>query len=157
MTQNGGAGLPRIPGPLFSFTLIAVSIRHGYLSDAHRNPSIPAELRLGVRRSGSGFCLLRSSPDVDAVGYGSDRALNREGGSVQSSPKSVPWIVRRFIPKYEWRHVKVIAGVPLLPPCGCSSSGAFFAPTATGGGHFCSSQPDSQVGSLIRCHVGSWH
>ena len=30
---------------------------------------------------------------------------------MQSSQKSVPWIVRRFIPKYEWRHVKVIAGV----------------------------------------------
>jgi hypothetical protein len=30
---------------------------------------------------------------------------------VQSSPKSVPWIVRRIVINYEWRHVKVIAGV----------------------------------------------
>ncbi|MGD0985690.1 MAG: hypothetical protein ABSA65_18045 [Acidimicrobiales bacterium] len=30
---------------------------------------------------------------------------------MRSSPKSVPWIVRRFVTKYEWRHVKVIVGV----------------------------------------------
>lgn len=30
---------------------------------------------------------------------------------MRSSPKSVPWIVRRFVTKYGWRHVKVIAGV----------------------------------------------
>ncbi len=30
---------------------------------------------------------------------------------MQSSPKSVPWIVRQFVTNYGWRHVKVIAGV----------------------------------------------
>jgi hypothetical protein len=30
---------------------------------------------------------------------------------VQSSPKSVPWIVRRIVINYEWRHVRVVAGV----------------------------------------------
>lgn len=30
---------------------------------------------------------------------------------MQSSPKSVPWIVRRSVTKHGWRHVKVVAGV----------------------------------------------
>ena len=30
---------------------------------------------------------------------------------MQSAPKSVPWIVRRIVISYEWRHVRVVAGV----------------------------------------------
>jgi hypothetical protein len=33
---------------------------------------------------------------------------------MRTSTKTVPWFIRRFIPKYEWRHIKVIAGMRAL-------------------------------------------
>jgi hypothetical protein len=33
---------------------------------------------------------------------------------LQASTKTVPWIIRRFVSKYEWRHVKGIAAIRVL-------------------------------------------
>lgn len=33
---------------------------------------------------------------------------------LQASSKTVPRIIRRFVPKYEWRHVKGIAAIRAL-------------------------------------------
>jgi hypothetical protein len=30
---------------------------------------------------------------------------------VRPPPRSVPWVIRHLVTKYEWRHVKLISGV----------------------------------------------